>query len=279
MSSLRDIRQRLRSIENIKKIADAMERVAAARLKKAQAQAEQSRPYVKKMQEVLENLAASEFTHPLFEERKVKKTGLIVIAADKGLSGSYNGNILHASDRFLSNYNPGTVELLLFGRKAIEYYNSKKYPIKHEKSDWGGKLNFQEISKFVKGLTENFLLGSLDEVWIIYTHYVNVMTREVKCEKYLNIGKPKGEQKGRKFDYIFETDPVQIYSELLPFYLTTRLQTALHESYASELAARIVAMQTASKNSENIIEDLTLVRNKVRQEMITREIIEISRKG
>ena len=123
-------------------------------------------------------------------------------------------------------------------------------------------------------LVNYFMHGKMDEIWLIYTHYISVMNRKVIVEKFLNIGKPKTEKKA--LNYIFEPNPPEIYSDILPRYCVTRLHTALQESYASELAARIVAMQTASKNSKEMINDLTLVRNKVRQEGITREIIEIS---
>lgn len=275
MSNLRDIKQRLRSVENIKKITDAMERVAAARLRRAQAQAEQSRPYISKMKEILEKLATTEYSHPLFEQREeVKKTGLIVIAADRGLSGSYNSNILSAADHFLTKYRPDTIELTLFGKKAIEHYAHKKWPIAESVREWGGTISLHDVEILTHKLVDDYLERKYDEIWLIYTHYITVMTREVVVEKFLNIGKPEG--KKEQLNYIFEPNPGEIYSTLLPRYCVARLRTALFESYASELAARIVAMQTASKNSKEMIEDLTLLRNKLRQEGITREIIEIS---
>lgn len=278
MSSLIDIRRRLRSVENIQKITNAMERVAAARLRRAQAKAEQSRPYVSKMKGILEKLSTTEFSHPLLEQRQVKKTAVIVIAADRGLSGSYNSNVLQAADTFLKKYNKDNVELLLFGRKALEHYGHKNWKISHQMKEWGGKITFHEIEIFTNHVVDWFLTGKYDEIWLIYTHYISVMNRKIIIEKFLNIGKPEG-SKIERLNYIFEPDPGEIYEQLLPRYCITRLQTAFFEAYASELAARIVAMQTASKNSENMIKDLTLIRNKVRQEGITREIIEITAAG
>lgn len=274
MTSLRDIRSHLRSIENIKKITDAMERVAAARLRRAQAQAEQARPYITKLKQIVETLGA-EFTHPLFEQREIKKTGLIVIAADKGLSGSYNTNILQAADKFLKNYHQENVELLLFGRKALDYYQRKKWPIRHQAVEWGGKISVHEIKVLSDHLVQWFLSGELDEIWLIYTHYITIMNKKIIVEKFLNIEKPPAGKKGRE-NYIFEPIPEEILAELLPRYCGTRIQTALFEAYASELAARIMAMRSASKNSEDLIHRLTLKRNKVRQAAITKEMIEIS---
>lgn len=276
MTSLRDIRRRLRSVENIKKITDAMERVAAARLKRAQAKAEQSIPYVNRLHGILENLASTEYTHPLFEERPIKKTALVIVSADKGLSGAYNTNILNAAERFLKKYSTEAVDLILFGKKASEYFRRKPWTINREIIDWGGKITLDEVKAVSDQLVESYLAGKYDAIWIVYTHYINVMKNEIRIDKFLNIGKPKAEKAPTNSNYIFEPDPVSIYAKIIPRYCTMKLHAALNEAYASELASRIVAMQTASKNSQNMITDLTLTRNKVRQEGITKEIIEIS---
>lgn len=275
MSSLRDIRSHLRSIENIKKITDAMERVAAARLRRAQAQAEQSRPYISKLKQIVEQLA-SEFNHPLFKQREIKKTGLIVITADKGLSGSYNTSVLLAADQFLKKYTQDNIELILFGRKALDHYQRKKWPVRHQTVEWGGKISVHEIKLLSDHLVKWFLTGEFDEIWLIYTHYITIMNKKIVVEKFLNIEKPPAEKAGMDPNYIFEPDPEEILAGILPRYCGTRIQTALYEAYASELAARIMAMRSASKNSEDLISRLTLVRNKIRQGAITKEMIEIS---
>lgn len=275
MPNLRDIRRRLRVVENIKKITDAMERMAAARLRKAQAKAENSRPYFLKLKEILENLAASEIRHPLFSKRDVKRTGLIIISADRGLSGSYNSNILAASERFLKKHTRDNVELIIFGRKALEYYRNKHWEIAFKKQDWGGKFTHQDVENFTQETVSWFVAGKYDEIWLIYTHYISLLKKEVITEKFFSIESAKREGKS-SLNYIFEPNPEEILTELMRRYTVARLQTAFDEAYAAELAARVVAMQTASTNSENMIHDLTLLRNKVRQEGITKEIIEIS---
>ncbi len=276
MSSLRDIRRQLRSIENIKKITDAMERVAAARLRKAQAKAELSRPYVVKMKEVLENLADTQATHPLFEQRAVKKIALVVMSADRGLCGSFNTNIINAAETFLKKYQPEQVDLILVGRKAIEHFRRKKWKVRREVTKWTDKVPFHEIHEFSDFLVHGFIKHEFDEVWLIYTHYISIMRRKIIVEKFLNIGKPRLDQVKMHANFIFEPDPDEILAEALPRFCVTRIQTILYESYAAELAARILAMQTASKNSEEMITHLTLVKNKMRQRDITREMIEIS---
>jgi len=276
MSTLRDIRTRLRSVENIKKITDAMEKVAAVQLRRAQGKAEQSRPYISKIKEIIEKLAAGDSAHPLFEHREVKKTGLVIISADRGLSGSYNTNILTTADNFLKQYSPNNIELILFGKKALEYYRSRKWPIRYESTNWGGKLSFHQIKIFTNQLVHWFLEGEFDEVWLIYTHNITLMNRKVILEKFLNLKKPKTEEKTELLNYIFEPNVDEILAEILPQYCVTRIHTALNEAFASELAARVMAMQIASKNSTDLIESLTLVKNRVRQEAITKEMLEIS---
>lgn len=276
MSTLRDIRNRLRSVENIKKITEAMEKVAAVQLRRAQLRAEQSRPYISKMKEMVENLSATQFSHPLFEQREVKNTGLIIMSADRGLSGSYNYNILSTADQFLKNYNPDNVELILFGKKACEYYRSRKWRICYESDEWGGKIAFHKIKIFSNHLVDWFLEGKFDEIWLIYTHNVTLMNRQVIVDKFLNITKPNTEGQRDYLHYVFEPSVYDIYSEILPQYCVTRIQTALNEAFASELAARVMAMQIASKNSKDLIHRLTLIKNRVRQESITKEMLEIS---
>lgn len=274
MTTLRDIRRRLTSVENVKKITDAMERVAAARLKKAQAKAEQSRPFAKKLTEILQNLSSGNIRHPLFEQRTVKKTGIVIISADRGLSGSYNATLLSKADEFLKNYKKSNAELILLGRKAIEHYKKSGWTTRYQKTDWGGKIKLAEIQELTDMLVQSFLKHELDEIWLIYTNYITIFNRKIVVEKFLNIAKPESDNRSR--NYIFEPNEDEILNEILPRYSLIKVQSAFHEAYASELSARIIAMRMASKNSTDMIQRLTLFRNKVRQASITKEMIEIS---
>lgn len=277
MSSLRDIRRRLRSTENIKKITDAMERVASARLRRAQAVAEDSRAYAARMREILARLTASpEVDHPLFEQRTVRKSAVIIVSADKGLSGSYNANVLSAANKFLEKYTPENMSLLLFGKKAIEHYQNSKWPIDEQFSGWTGKITLEEITRFSNQVVDQYITERYDEIWLVYTHYISIANRKVVVDKFLNISKLESENAPKQINYIFEPSATEILAEILMRYCTTRIQEILQEAYAAELSARIMAMQMASKNSEKMIETLTLVRNRVRQESITREMIEIA---
>lgn len=282
MNSLRDIRQRLRSVENIKKITDTMERVAAARLRHAQIQAEQSRPYITKLRHILEKVAATDVSHPFFEQREVKKIAVVIVSSERGLSGSYNTNIFSAADSFLKNYSHDQVELILLGRKAADYYNNKHWPVRLQINQLVEKRVLDDIKELSDHLVHWYVTGDFDEIWLVYTHYITVMRRQVRVEKFLNIGKQllhnplDKEEEKIALNYIFEPSPEEILNEILPRYCFTRIETAIYEAYASELGARIVAMQTASKNSKEMITELTLIKNKTRQRDITREMIEIS---
>ena len=278
MVSLREIRKQIHSVANIEKITQAMEMVAASRLRKAQAKAEKSRPYAKKLKEILDNLTSvsEDFIHPLIQKREVKNIGVIVIAGDRGLCGGYNQAVFSKTEKFIKNYPTESVLLLPVGKKTNDYFRGKKWRIGPSLTDWGGKISYQEIEKFSQAAMDLFLNFQIDEVWLIYTHFISLASRNIIVTKLLNIENEKQDQEKKSLSYIFEPNPNEIYSKILPQYCITKIQSALNESYASELAARIFSMKAATKNAEEMIEKLTLVRNKIRQTSITREIIEIT---
>lgn len=280
MATLREIRRKLHSVHNIQKITQAMEMVAASRLRRAQAKAELSRPYFSKLQEMLHQLiaVARDFSHPLINKREVKKIGFIVIAGDRGLCGGYNQSVFSTTEKLLNNYDSDQVELILFGRKTIDYFTRRKLKIGMKIADWGGKIPYRQIEELTHSLIQKYVNGEFDELWLIYTHYISIAVRKVIVEKFLNIEIGASEHKEEKnsSNYIFEPGVEGIFAEILPRYCIAKLQSALNESYASELAARIFSMRAATKNAEEMIEKLTLIRNKVRQSGITREILEIT---
>lgn len=278
MATLREIRRKLQSVINIEKITQAMEMVAASRLRKAQAQAEMSRPYAHKLKEILERLVlvTDHFAHPLLNKRDVQNIGVVVVSGDKGLCGSYNQMVFSRTEKFLKKYTTGQVELILVGQKGIDYFSNKKWKTTPRLTGWGGKITYPEIAKFTHELMDRYTAEEFDEIWIIYTHFVNAAVRQVKVEKLLRIENPEIEEHIKKVPYIFEPCVPGIFRELLPRYCITQVQSALNEAYASELAARVFSMRAATKNAEEMIDKLTLIRNKVRQSGITRELIEIT---
>jgi len=271
MSSLRDIRRQIHSVENIQKITTAMERVAAVHLRRMQKKTEARAPYIAEIRKILDQVASGDIKHPLFEKRKVKKTGLVVIASDKGLAGSFNSAVFSYADNFLQKYVNDTIELILIGRKGIDHYIRRNWNIRL-KLEGGGATTFIQIKELSDQLIRWFLDGCYDEVWIIYTQYISLTRKSIVAERFLPIGKPSGVDQ----NYLFEPNVDEILADLLPRYSAACIQEAIGSSTAAELSARIVAMQTASKNSREMIGGLTLTKNKIRQRDITREMIEIT---
>jgi F-type H+-transporting ATPase subunit gamma len=278
MQALREIRRRIRSVENTEQITKAMEMVAAVRLKKAQAKAESSRPYAVKLGHLMENLslASGVISHPLFEKREeVKKIALVIITSDRGLCGSYNFNSFKAADNFLKRYDHNKVILVIAGRKGFNYYKKKDWEIRYKYSGLETKMSFSELKSLTNQITDLFLSREVDEVFLLYTKFVNSLVQKVTLEKFLNI-EPEEIKEKKEIDYIFEPDAGKIFEVLLPRYCLNRIQTALLESQASEYGARMTAMSAATRNAEEMIEHLTLVRNKLRQASITKEMLEIA---
>jgi F-type H+-transporting ATPase subunit gamma len=279
MPSLRDIRRRIRSVSGTQQITKAMEMVAAAKLRKAQSRVESSRPYASKMQSMLNNLtrAAATVDHPLFEKREVKRVALVIISSDRGLCGSYNSNIIRAADGFLKKCEREKVVLVNIGKKGYTHYVKRPWEIRLKYLDLGGNLILSQVKSITSDLVDLFLSREVDEIYLLYTKFLSPMSHKVTLEKFLNIeSQVEREEKEAYLEFIFEPSPEKIFSSLLPNYCMTKVQMALAESFASEHGSRMISMGAATKNAEEMIEHLTLVRNKLRQASITKEMLEIT---
>jgi F-type H+-transporting ATPase subunit gamma len=277
MPTLRDIKRRIRSIESTRQITRAMEMVAAARLRKAQLRVEAARPYGLKMQQMLESLAgaAAGLHHPLFEERKVRSTLLVVFSSDRGLAGSYNSNIIRSAVRYLQQSHPGTVKLGIIGRKANEYFRRRPFPIDFAITNLGGKVDLARTKGLAMDITDEFYRGDVDEVRLLYTRFVSMVNYKITFERFLPIEKPVAADERAVTDYIFEPNAEAIFKNLVPRYCVTKILQAMLESFASEHGSRMIAMGNATRNAGEMIDSLTLLRNKMRQAAITRELIDI----
>ena len=279
MSSLREIRKRLRSIQNIKQLTKAMEMVAASHLHQAQHRIQQTVIYSSKIKEIVDKLVfnLTDFVHPLVEKRKtIKKIGLVVIAADMGLSGSYNKDVFNAANAFLKKYSKEQVELILIGRKAVEHYVRRDWPVHYKDSKMTEAKKYLHVKSLSSHLVNAYLENQFDEIWVVYTRYINMFSKKVITEKLLNIDMPHSSEDKKNLNYLFEPDPKVILEEILLRHVLAMLQESMDEAYASELAARVFAMKAATKNADDMIEKLTLIRNKVRQAEITKEMLEIT---
>lgn len=276
MSALRDIRKRLHSVESTQKITRAMEMVAAARLRRAMIKAEATAPYATAIESLKKRLCqVSDLHHPLFEKRPAKKIAIVVISADHGLCGALHTNLFSSVDRFLEHKSAFGIELVLVGHKAVSHYSHKSWKVRKQIPQWTSHITEAFIESLSSELLQAFLNKELDEVWVVYTHYINMLQREVRIEKFLNIEK-KAPEKEIRDDYIFEPSPLQVVDAFLPRYCRYKIRWYLDQSYQSELSSRVVSMRAATKNADDVIEKLSHLRDKIRQEIITKEMLEIT---
>ncbi|MBI5169399.1 MAG: ATP synthase F1 subunit gamma [Candidatus Eisenbacteria bacterium] len=277
MASLKDLRRRIRATKSMQQIFKAMEMVAAAKLRRAQQRAQASGPYSKKISAMLSNLsgAAAELEHPLFKAREVKKTALVLITADRGFAGTYNTAVLRAAEARLKGSPEGSVTTVVVGRKGRDYLRRRGYPVLAAYTDLPGEASLELARQITNELTELYLKGEVDRVEILYTHFVNAITRKITAETFLPIGADTAAEGPSDAGAIFEPNAEAIFAELLPRYATAKLYAALADSLASEHSARMVAMGSARKNAGELVDSLTLTRNRLRQAAITREISEL----
>jgi F-type H+-transporting ATPase subunit gamma len=282
MATLREVQKRIRTVVSTRRITSAMEKMAAAMLRRSQQRVEQAKPYAAKLDEMLSHLAAAatgEIVHPYFEERPVKKRTLVLISSDRGLCGSFNANVIRRANAWIAEHkDDGTeIELMLIGKKVNDFYKRRQYPILAFEGDWKGALNYERARKIVNMLTEHFTSGETDEIVLIYTHFISMAKYKVTDEQYLPVARPEmAEDEDRQHsEYIFEPNSEQIYAALMPSYATTKMVTALVESFAAEHGSRMVAMNAATQNAGEMIDNLTLEFNKARQAQITKELLEV----
>jgi F-type H+-transporting ATPase subunit gamma len=267
-----------------------MEMVSAAKLRRAQRAAESARPYAGAMAAILGHLsrAAGARDHPLFARRERGPILLAVVSADRGLCGSFNTNVIRRAGLLAKERSAAgdEVRLLFAGRKAWDYYRRRPWPIDGLYRDFGGRLDLARAQQITDDLIQRFVKEEVREIHLLFTRFVTMNNRRVVVEKFLPIeaeAEPEGGHGPKtgaaghdeSIDYIFEPSPEAIFSTLLPRYALTRVMSAMFESFAAEHAARMVAMSSASKNAEEMIQDLTLQRNRIRQASITKEIAEL----
>jgi F-type H+-transporting ATPase subunit gamma len=295
MASLRDVRLKIRSVKNISQITQAMKLVAAAKLRRVQERVEQGKPYSQTMADLVGMLAPNvrEFKHPLLDERPVGAAGIIVIAADKGLAGSYNSNLLRIAHQFVdrkraelqgSTLAAGRepVQIITVGRKATDYFSKRGYNVVQSFPSIGDKSSYDQVRAIANAVTGMFLTSQVDEVHLCFTEFVNTITQRPQVIKFLPIEPPSGmgEEDSSpaatgKLDFIFEPDAPELLGVLLPRFVETRVYQLLLEAVASEFGARMTAMTNATKNAKEQIDDLTLLANRTRQAMVTTELLDI----
>lgn len=279
IANIRVIRRKIRAVGNIKKITRAMQMVSAAKLRKVQERLMSIRPYADKISELLQGLAGNvrDMNHPLFTPRaEVKKVAYVVFMADKGLCGSYNSNMGRFAQKTIQERAlPFTVTA--FGIKSVDFFTRRGDTIRASHTQLPTEVPFVEVQKIVRKLVDLFQSGEADEVQLLFTRYVNAMTFRPGSVRFLPIEPPKVEE-GKPVaarEYIFEPEPAKIMDRLVPRYLEVTFHRLLLESFSSEHAARMNAMQNATKSAQELIDSLTLTYNKARQSGITKELLDI----
>ncbi len=281
MPSLRDLKRRTQSVKNTQQITKAMKMVSASKLRRAQDAILSARPFAKKMLEVLNSLATRADTdaHPLLREREPANVDVVIISADKGLCGSFNANIMKRAEDFLGGVHSETLDVQVVGKKSRDYFKRRKYNIRHQFVDIFRDLTYDNAGSIARPLIERYSDSEseerVDAVYLIYNEFKNVMQQDVVVERLLPIEKLEFEKPEEELDYIYEPTAAEIYDAVIPRHVEYQVWHALLESAAAEHAARMTAMENASKNASELIEQLTLTMNKVRQTTITREILEI----
>ena len=270
----KEIKTRIRSMESTKQITKAMEMVASSKLRHAQARVIASRPYFETMYETICNIVQtnSDFSSPYLMERPVKKALYVVIAGDRGLAGGYNSNIIKLCQ---SHMDGKEVCILPIGKKALDYFRSRKAELFTEQYDDAGEMNVGDCFSVAKQLCKGFLEGRFDEIFIGYTGFVSVLSQTPAVLQMLPLTNRQIGQQGSGSDILYEPGCEEVFQAIVPEYVGGMLYGALCECRASEQAARRTAMDAATKNADEMIADLSLKFNQARQAAITQEITEI----
>jgi F-type H+-transporting ATPase subunit gamma len=278
MPSLRDIRRRIRSIQNTQKITKAMQVIAATRLRRAQQQAQAARPYAEKMVEVLQTLSerASEYKHPFLERREGNRAVMVLVTTDRGLAGALNMNTIRAATRYLSE-SQLEQNYVTIGRKGYQFLARFRRNILAEVSGISDRPALGEILPVLSVALEEYMEGRADMILLGYAKWISTLRQQPTVQTLVPLELPhraEGESPPTA-DYLYEPDPEGVLDVLLPRYIESQVYQALLENKASEYSARMIAMQNATEAAGDLITSLTLTANKVRQATITTELMEI----
>jgi F-type H+-transporting ATPase subunit gamma len=278
MISPRVLRRRIRSIQSTAKITRAMEMIATAKMRRAQDQALAGRPYSDKITQVIADLAV-EFSgdnaaHPLLEKRKVNKIAVIHITSDRGLCGGLNANMNRLTARFALEQSV-PITLITVGRKGRDFMYRQRLDVRAEFTKISDRPSMLETLPISRIIIDDYTSGYIDQVYLAYTRFVTTMVQNPTLELLLPI-EPAPIPKTETNEYIYEPDPTFVLNQLLPRFVEMRVYHAILEAIASEQSARMVAMRSATDNANDVIEELTLILNKARQEMITKELLDIT---
>lgn len=284
MPSMKEIRGKIKSVQNTRKITKAMEMVAASKMRKAQERMRAARPYAEKVRNIAAHMsgANSEYQHPFLIERPLQNVGLIMVTTDKGLCGGMNTNVLRAATAQMKEWTDSgkKVQTTAIGNKGLGFLNRIGANVVSESTHIGDVPHMDELIGAVKVQIDAYLAGEIDAVYLAYTQFVNTMKQEPVVMQLIPLPKSsltqsEEEKRAYSWDYLYEPSPEAVVEELLVRYIEALVYQSVAENIASEQSARMVAMKAASDNAKNVIGELQLVYNKSRQAAITKELSEI----
>jgi len=281
MATLRDIKRKIGAVRKTRQITRAMNMVAASRLRTTQTKMENFAPYARKFSEVLQNLSIriDPEIHPLLVKReKVARVELLHFTADRGLCGSFNVNSIARAEKWLKERQAGGLacSLTTIGKKGRDFFKKKTFPITVSHTNIYGAIDFSFVNKMAKGYMDRYLAGEVDEVYMLFSRFLGMAKQDPTLVKLIPIEPPAKKEGGREAaEYLYEPSGEQLLVELLPKHLSVQIYNAFLQQETSEHAARMAAMDNATKNCSELVENLTLVYNKARQAAITKELMDI----
>lgn len=279
MATLRDIRRRITSVKSTQQITKAMKMVAAAKLRRAQDRMQKARSYARSLDEMLGHVSAkvTPDMHPLLAVREPRKVAVVVLSGDRGLAGSFNANIIRraANEVQTLRENGAAVQMICVGRRSYEFFNKRNYPLLAHYINFFNDLDFVHAQDIAKLIGEKYMAAELDRVFLVYNEFKSVIQQKLIVQQLLPVVPRPPETEKYPADYIFEPSPEKLLDSLCPRYLNIEVWQALLESYAAELGARMSAMDAATENAQEVLEQLRLHYNKARQATITKELLDI----
>ena len=279
MANLKDIRDQIKSVKSIQKVTKAMKMVATAKMRRAQENMDQARPYTSKLNNMLNSLIPEIDRNmlPELESReKIDHKLFVVITADRGMAGAFNSNVIRMAQKAIDKFGKDKSSLICIGKKSFGHFKMRNYNIIENYIDFWSELSFQDAIDIGENIISHFVNGKADEVQVVYNEFINIGKQEVQLEKFLPLTyEVQDESPSQYIDRIFEPSKEHVVKAMVPKYLNTQIWQYLLESFASEQAARMLAMENATSNARDMIKDLTLKFNKARQSAITTEMLEI----
>jgi len=277
MPSLKQIKRRIGGVKSTSQITRAMKMVAAAKLKKAQENMERSRPYARKLREVIASIAyhTGVETHPLLAVREPVRIGVVNVTSDRGLCGSFNANICRRTQKALTEFAGKDVQLFTVGRKGYEFFTKRDAKIFKHFPGVFQELQYSQAVSIGNGIAEQYIQGGFDRIYLVYNEFKNAAQQQLVFEQLLPIEPFVEMTAWSPIDFTYEPNPLAVLDSLLPMHVNFQIWQVLQESFASEQGARMTAMDNATENAFEIVDQLTLQYNKARQGAITKELLEI----